>query len=327
MRFAAVPLDRAEGAILAHSVDLPKGRLRKGRWLDGDDIAHLRDAGIETVTVAQLDDTDVHEDTAAARLAAALIEGGRALRVSKAATGRVNLYAKAGGVVQIDTGAIDAINRLDPAITVATLPPFHWADEGMMIATIKIIPYAVEGGALARAEALAGGALSLATTALRKAAFIETTGGKDLGEKGARAIADRLTALGVAMAQPVRVPHDEAPLAEAIGNAQGDVILILTATATSDAADVAPAALRRAGGRVHHYGMPVDPGNLLFLGDLAGRPVIGLPGCVRSPALNGADWVLQRVVCGLSVTGDDIMGMGVGGLLKEIPTRPRPREG
>jgi molybdenum cofactor cytidylyltransferase len=71
--------------------------------------------------------------------------------------------------------------------------------------------------------------------------------------------------------------------------------------------------------------MPVDPGNLLFLGQIGQRAVIGLPGCARSPALNGADWVMERIICALPVTPDDIMGMGVGGLLKEIPTRPRPR--
>ena len=72
--------------------------------------------------------------------------------------------------------------------------------------------------------------------------------------------------------------------------------------------------------------MPVDPGNLLFIGDLGGVPVIGLPGCVKSPALNGADWVMERVICGVPVTSADIAAMGVGGLLKESPTRPYPRE-
>jgi molybdenum cofactor cytidylyltransferase len=102
--------------------------------------------------------------------------------------------------------------------------------------------------------------------------------------------------------------------------------MILTGSATSDVRDTAPSGVVRAGGDVIHYGMPVDPGNLLFLGRVGTRPVIGLPGCARSPALNGADWVLERVLCGVSVEASDIAAMGVGGLLKEIPTRPRPRE-
>jgi molybdenum cofactor cytidylyltransferase len=73
--------------------------------------------------------------------------------------------------------------------------------------------------------------------------------------------------------------------------------------------------------------MPVDPGNLLFFGQLRGKPVIGLPGCARSLALNGADWVMERILCGVPVTPDDIAAMGVGGLLKEIPVRGRLRDG
>src|SRR5262249_34381589 len=79
---------------------------------------------------------------------------------------------------------------------------------------------------------------------------------------------------------------------------------------------------------VDHFGMPVDPGNLLLLGRLADNShVLGLPGCVRSPKVNGFDWVLQRMIADLVVTGADIMRMGAGGLLKEIPTRPQPRAG
>ena len=73
--------------------------------------------------------------------------------------------------------------------------------------------------------------------------------------------------------------------------------------------------------------MPVDPGNLLVLGDIGGTPVIGAPGCARSPKVNGFDWVLDRILAGLTVSAADIAGMGVGGLLMEIPTRPQPREG
>ena len=121
------------------------------------------------------------------------------------------------------------------------------------------------------------------------------------------------------------VPHKPKPLSQAISSVGGEVVMILTGSATSDVCDVAPEAVRAAGGQVDRFGMPVDPGNLLFLGSLGARPVIGLPGCARSPALNGADWVLSRVACGIETTGADIAAMGVGGLLKEIPTRPQPR--
>jgi molybdenum cofactor cytidylyltransferase len=84
--------------------------------------------------------------------------------------------------------------------------------------------------------------------------------------------------------------------------------------------------LEQIGGRVEHFGMPVDPGNLLMIGTSASRPVIGAPGCARSPKENGFDWVLMRLLAGLPVPREDITGLGVGGLLMEIVTRPQPRD-
>jgi molybdenum cofactor cytidylyltransferase len=121
------------------------------------------------------------------------------------------------------------------------------------------------------------------------------------------------------------VPHNVDALSEALRAASSDLTLILTGSATSDENDVAPTALRAAGGQVARFGMPVDPGNLLFTGTLDSKPVIGLPGCARAPALNGADWVMARVICGIAVGSEEISAMGVGGLLKEIPSRPQPR--
>jgi molybdenum cofactor cytidylyltransferase len=89
---------------------------------------------------------------------------------------------------------------------------------------------------------------------------------------------------------------------------------------------VIPAALEAVGGEIEHFGMPVDPGNLLLIGAAQGRPVLGAPGCARSPKENGFDWVLMRLLAGLPVPRQDITGMGVGGLLMEIVTRPQPRD-
>jgi molybdenum cofactor cytidylyltransferase len=88
------------------------------------------------------------------------------------------------------------------------------------------------------------------------------------------------------LAETRTVPHDVAALAQALAVSTGEVLFVLTGSATSDIMDTAPQSLRAAGGRVHHYGMPVEPGNLLFLVDLQGKPVIGLPGC----ALACVEW-------------------------------------
>ena len=98
------------------------------------------------------------------------------------------------------------------------------------------------------------------------------------------------------------------------------------ASAVLDRRDVGPQGIVRAGGEILHFGMPVDPGNLICLGRIGEHPALVLPGCARSPKLNGIDWVLHRLFAGLKVTPADIMKMGVGGLLKEIDVRPLPRE-
>lgn len=325
MKFGPVPLKAAQGAVLAHSVATDTGRLRKGRVLSAQDIATLKTAGLSEVIVARLEDGDVDENTAALRLAQAVTGSG--LRLSKPFTGRVNLLADGPGVVMLNVPALEAVNAIDPMITIATVPPFQQMRDGGMVATIKMISYAVAGDHLERACAAAGGgAIGLASPKLKTATLIVTDIPKGPGDKGRTAIDARLASLNVTLEETLIVPHTRSALTEALAAPSSDVILILTGSATSDIDDVAPAALRAAGGAVHRFGMPVDPGNLLFLGELAGVPVIGLPGCARAPALNGADWVLSRVLCGLPVTAADIAGMGVGGLLKEIPTRPQPRQ-
>jgi molybdenum cofactor cytidylyltransferase len=333
MRFGPVPVAEAGGAILAHSIALPQGRLRKGLCLGPADLAVLAGAGVAEVIVARLDPSDVHEDAAAARLAAAILglalgpaSGPVPLRAGAAATGRVNLYATGPGLLAVDPARVTALNEVNPLITLATLPPLQRVAAGDMVATVKIISYAVPEADLARATALAAGSMGFHPPVLRSACLIETeVPGQDPGPKGRAAIRARLDRLGVSLAPRVVVPHAVDPLAAAVARAGADLVLILTGSATSDPEDVMPAALRAAGGHVDRFGMPVDPGNLLCLGALADRPVVGLPGCARSPALNGADWVIERLICAVPVDAAAIAAMGVGGLLKEPVSRPRPR--
>lgn len=329
MKFGPVPLEQALDTILAHSVALPSGRLKKGRVISEDDLSAMRTAGLEEVTVAQLEADDIAEDAAADRLARALVpDPERAgLRLGKASTGRVNIYAQGPGIIEVLADRIEALNALHPMITVATVPPWQRVATRGMVATVKIISYAVPIAALAAACLAGQSALRLRSPQCRSAFLIQTSvDGKETGAKGQAVTKERLDRLGVDILPTQVVPHQIAPLAEALSQSNADILLILTGSATSDTLDVAPQALRAAGGEVLHFGMPVDPGNLLFFGRLHDKPVIGLPGCARSPAMNGADWVLERLLCGVSVTPSDIAAMGVGGLLKEIPQRGRLRE-
>ena len=326
MIFAERPTTDTQGSILAHSIELPKGRLRKGAVVAVEHIDALLNAGIERVTVATLEVGDVEENDAARRLGEALLDGANGLRATAAATGRVNIMADHAGVALLDVEQLTQMNALNPMITFASVPDHHQMHQGGMLGTVKIISYAVPDIDLEAACALASGAVKLAAPTSMSVSLIITQIRKNADETKAIAATEaRLNALDALLVETVTCPHGIAPLTRKIQKAQGDLILILTGSATSDPADVAPAALVNAGGHLIRFGMPVDPGNLLFIGDLDGRSVIGLPGCARSPALNGADKVLSRVLCGVPVSSADIAGMGVGGLLKEIPTRPRPR--
>jgi len=327
----------AAGAILGHGVRQGALSFRKGRTLSAEDVALLNEAGIAEITIARLDPGDVGEDEAAARIAQAA--GGKGsvnhhVRVGAAFTGRANLYAEATGLALIDEAAIHDANAVDESITLASLPVFAKVAAGQMLATIKIIPFAVPESGVAEVEKRlsARPVIHVAPFQPRHAALISTRlpGMKpSLLNKNREALDARLKPLGSSIIFERRVAHDVAAAADAIAEALlagADPILLFGASAIADRRDVLPAALERAGGEVAVLGMPVDPGNLLMAGTLRGRAVLGLPGCARSPKLNGFDFVLWRVLAGLKVGRAEVATMGVGGLLADTPIRPHPRE-
>jgi len=332
MQFGRFPVAGAIGAILAHGVRQKDLSFRKGRLLSANDVQALQDAGISEITIAWAEPGDVPEDKAAARVAEAAPAKDGSVRVGAAFTGRANLYAQTTGLVLIDALAIEAANAQDEAITLATLQPYAKVAAGQMLATVKIIPFAARETSVASVEALlaASASIRVAPFQPRNVALISTRlpGMKPaLLDKNREALDARLKPLGSAVTFERRVPHDIGAVSEAIRAAAGaDVILLFGASAIADRRDVLPAALERAGGRILVLGMPVDPGNLLMSGNLDGRPVIGLPGCARSPRLNGFDFVLWRVLAGLAVGRTEIAALGVGGLLADSPVRPHPRE-
>ncbi len=330
MKFGDVPIGDAAGAILAHGVRRGAVSLKKGRILSPDDIAALRDAGVASVWAARLEADDVGEDGAAARIAAAI--AGAHLKISAAFTGRVNLYAEAAGVIVYDPALLNAINLADEAATVALLPPFAPVAAGQMVATVKIIPFSVPESVVAACEALAAdGLVRVAPYRPRPVGLVQTRlpGTKEsVLDKTATVLARRVAALGGSLRDETRCEHDTPSIQAAVqGLLAGgaELVLIIGASAITDRRDVVPAAIVAAGGEIDHFGMPVDPGNLLLLGHIGANRVAGLPGCARSPKLNGFDWVLQRLFADIAVRREDIMAMGAGGLLKEIPARPLPR--
>ena len=323
MIFGEVPVEEAEGLVLAHTQRLGKAVVKKGARLGPAEIALLRDAGVETVTGARLEPGDFDEDRAAALIAEAV--AGAHLTLSEARTGRCNLIAAKHGVLAVEPEAIDAANAVNEAITIATLARFAPVAPGDTIATIKIIPLAVpEVTVQAVIKALdCANAVSVLPIEQKQIGLILTrvAGGRErLLDKAANVLRARLEHLGLVLTEEMSCGHNPAEVAAAIAELDRrsmDMIIVAGAAATIDRGDVVPAGIERAGGRIEQFGMPVEPGNLLVLGELGGKSVIGMPGCARSPRLNGFDWVLQRLLAGVPVGAGDLRAMGVGGLIAE----------
>lgn len=331
MIFGEVPVSEAGGCVLAHSVMLVQGRLPKGRVVTDTDIEQLAAAGVKTVIAARLEPGDIGEDAAAGLIASALCGAG--LEASPPATGRVNFHARAAGLFRVDKTLVNAFNTRHPALTLAMLADRSPVAKGDLVATVKIIPLAVS-------EALAeeGRAVLASGESCRVAPYAPVTAGliatqlpslkASVMDKTRRLTEERLRPSGSRIAEEARCPHDARAVADHIADfaQRYGLVIVFGASAMTDADDVIPAAIRLAGGEVAIAGMPVDPGNLLVLGYVHGVPVIGAPGCARSPKENGFDWILNRILSGESPTQADAALLGVGGLLMEIPVRPLPRE-
>jgi molybdenum cofactor cytidylyltransferase len=332
LKFGPIPVAEAEDAIVAHRLRLDALILKKGHVVTPERRRALSAAGVEEIVAARLEPGDVGEDEAAGRLAERL--AGAHLRLDPPFTGRVNLFAREAGLVVVDAEAIGRVNGVDEAITVATLAPFRVVAPGDMAATVKIIPFAADGTALAKAcDAVpVGGAVSIAPFRPLRFGVVSTLlpGLKSsVVAKTLRVLADRLAPAGAKIVAEERVAHESRALAGALDRLAPacDALVIFGASAITDRRDVIPAAVEAFGGRIERFGMPVDPGNLLLLARRGDLPVVGAPGCARSPKENGFDWVLQRILAGVPIVGADIEKMGVGGLLMEIASRPQPRLG
>ena len=338
MKFESLPLDQAKGHVLGHNIVGEGGRrvMRKGRALSAGDITKLRSLGLESVYVARLEGDDLEEDEAADRIAVNLV--GPGCRRSLARTGRVNFYAEEPCVLLLNLGRLMDLNRLR-GVTLATLPVHSAVPAGKMVATLKVIPYALPAPVVERAEELAAGPeplLFLAPMVLRRVGLIlsgAAAARERIVSSFRNALAPRLSALGATLEEPVFLALQregaEQQLSAAIDGMRrqgAEMVLLAGDTAIMDRFDIAPRAVELAGGEVVSYGAPVDPGNLLLLGYLeGGLPVVGAPGCARSPKRNVVDLVLPRLLAGERLGSADIAALGHGGLLEDVPERPSPR--
>lgn len=337
MRFEPVPISDAKGKILGHNIADASGRrlLRKGKPLNDEDLEKLHLLGRSSVYVAMLEPDDVDENRAARRVADAVY--GPGLQMAGVASGRANLLAAEMGILRIDVDRLTRINECD-GVTLTTLTTHSPVHARQIVATVKIIPYAVPEPVLRSVEEIAAGNGQI----VRVDALPSRAVGMILsGSTSIRArlisdfipLSERIEKLGSSVRRTDFVAldeeEDEAALAEMLKqHLETGVGMILLAgeTAIMDSHDIVPRAVGRAGGHVESVGAPVDPGNLLMLAYIGDVPVVGAPGCARSRKTNIVDWILPRLLVGDKLTRNDIVALGHGGLLQDVRERGMPRD-
>jgi molybdenum cofactor cytidylyltransferase len=337
MKFEPVPLPEAKGKILGHNIAGSNGQrlLRKGKPLTDEDLEKLRALGRTSVYVAEIEPDDVNENQAARRIAEAIC--GQGLHITGVASGRANLLSTEQGILRVDAERLAQINECN-GITLATLMTHSPVHARQIVATVKIIPYAVPESVVSAAEAIATEDKQIVRVdALpSRSVGIILSGSTSMHQRlisDFSPLRDRIERLGSSVTRTDFVAldseSDEAVLANMLKEQiTSGIRLILLAgeTAIMDAQDIVPRAIERAGGKVESVGAPVDPGNLLMLSYLDGVPVVGAPGCARSRKINIVDWILPRLLVGDKLTRRDIIELGHGGLLQDIPERGMPRD-
>lgn len=338
MKLARLTPRDAIGHTVVHALKTDTGRISKGSIITKDHAAALEAAAITTVTCAVAAPGDLNENEAATRLANSLKSAG--ITPQTASTGRVNFLAEDIGIVRYDRDILHQINAVDEGITLALVQHNQLLAAGDMVATLKIIPFFVAETSVAAVEAILADARPNALMQFhplaRKQAWLIQSRFDHQSEAQSTALVaatekvttTRIEQLGSVMLGSTVVAHDETDIAAAVTaahDAGAEIILIAGASAIADRGDVIPAAIEQAGGQVDHFGLAVDPGNLLLLGHYGDTKVIGMPGCARSPKLNGLDWVLHLLLAGITLDADELAEMAAGGLLMEIASRPLPR--
>jgi molybdenum cofactor cytidylyltransferase len=338
MKFGPVPVEQAEGKILAHNISNSDGRrmLRKGEQLSDDDVKLLTGINHTKVYVAELESGDIAEDIAAERIARSVC--GEGARITKPVVGRVNLLAQERSVLRVDASRLTRINEYE-GITLATLRSHAIVQPRKIAATIKVIPFALPERTVCQAEAVASEGrpiIQLYPLRQRTAALILSSSPyakKRVIGNFVPSLQARIESLGSELGWVDFIPLEdetgELALAETIQKrvvSGAEIIILAGETAIMDRYDIAPRAVERSGGVVACYGAPVDPGNLLMLAYLDEIPILGAPGCVRSNKTNVIDWVLPPLLAGDRLSRSDITHLGHGGLLEDIPKRPLPRE-
>jgi len=321
-----IDVEQAVGRVLFHDITriVPgefKGRaFKKGHQITSEDIPQLKDIGKNRIYVLNLEDGYIHEDDAAKRIAKAIC--GPDLRYAEPDQGKVELTAEKSGLLKVDTQLLQQLNAL-PDVTIATLHTDQTVETGKTVAGTRIIPLFTEEEHLLHLEELCRNhhqpLVSLRPFQSLKIGQI-TTGNEifygRIPDRFGPLVKKKFEAWGSEVFAQHYVPDQVPAMVEAIGKLldDGAEMIVLTGGMSVDPDDLTPAGIRASGAKVISYGAPTYPGAMFMLAELRGVPMVGLPGCAMYHKATIVELIIPRLLAGETVTRQDIVALGHGGL-------------
>ncbi len=324
IKYKSIPLEEAVGMMLGHDMtQIVPGKFKgaafkKGHVIREEDVPQLLDMGKRNIYVLDPDDGYVHENDAAARIAAAA--AGNGMKLSDPTEGRINFISTGSGLLTVNKEALLKINSV-PDITFATIHGNQIVYPETGLAGTRIIPLATVEKNIQEVEKICKEYYPVIDVKpFRKLKVGVITTGSEvysgrIKDKFGPVLKRKFAELDCDVIKQVFVSDDVEKTVEAIHSFldKGAELIALTGGMSVDPDDQTPLSIREAGAEVVTYGAPVYPGAMFMLGYIKGIPVVGLPGCVMYHRASIFELVVPMIVAGLPVTKEYISSLGHGG--------------
>ncbi len=311
-----------QGRVLTHDLGPD---LRKGTVLNAGHLEALR--AVPEVHLVELEPGDVHEDSAAVRLAKLL--AGDGVAAGGPVQSQVRIEARRRGLLRVQGELVDELNRLSN-VSVFTLYDGQAVERGDEVAGAKVTPVAIPGSVLESAAALArarGAAVTVLPFKPLRTAIVVTEKLKPRARTiFADAVARKLGWYGAEILGVREIARSDEAVREAYtaARAEGAELILFAGASSIDPLDAAYVELVAAGGEVVRLGAPSHPGSMLWLGRLGGAPVLGVASCAGFGKNTSLDLLLPFVFAYGRAEADDLLRLGHGGLIERSAGRSFP---
>lgn len=319
-----VSVDEAIGKVLVHDMTqiIPgvfKGsRFKKGHIITKDDVDVLLSMGKRNIYVVDKEETDIHEDEAATRIAEAA--AGKGIRLTAPREGKIELIADEDGLLKINTAMLNQLIDQDE-IMFASIHENQIVKPGKKVAATRVIPLFVSQNLVEGAELLLKNRPMIEIVPLKSFKVGMVTTGSEIytgkiKDSFGPILQKKFSDLGCTVVTQLVADDDEHMIADYIKKLVEDGVdmICVTGGMSVDPDDKTPTGIRTAGGNIVTYGAPVLPGAMFMLAYIGETPILGLPGCVMYSRVSIFDLIVPRILAGERVTRTDIKKFAHGGL-------------